>query len=84
MNQPASRKRLYMLLVFLALVYTLIGLLISFNAGAGSSDAAFEASYKLGADTMSLGVFILITGIPMVLLFLFLYWRNSRINAPRN
>ena len=84
MKSSGVRRPLYILLALLALIYTLVGLVISFNAGSGSSEVAFEASYKLGTDSMSLGVFILITGIPMFLLFVFLFWRSSRMNAPGN
>jgi uncharacterized BrkB/YihY/UPF0761 family membrane protein len=84
MKRPGVLRLFYMLFAFLTLLYTFFGLLISLNAGAGTSDATFEASYKIGTDSASLGLFILVTGIPMFLLFIFLYWRSSRINAPKN
>jgi len=84
MKQSRVLRLLYILLAVITLLYTFFGLVISSNTGAGTSDAAFEASYKLGTDSASLGLFILVTGIPMFLLFVFLYWRSSRIATPKN
>jgi len=84
MRQPGTRRLLYILLALLALLYTLVGLVININVGSGSSGAAFQANYQIATDSMSLGVFILITGIPMFLLFVFLERRARRNSEPKN
>ena len=84
MKQSGLLRLLYILFAFLTLLYTFFGIVISSNAGSTLSDAAFEASYKIGTDSIPLGLFILITGIPLFLLFIFLYWRSGRMNTPKN
>lgn len=82
------RRLLYMMFAFIALVYTLVGLYISFNVSGGTSDpaldATFEARYEIGNNPIAMGLFIVITGISFFLFFLFLERRASKNSAPKN
>ena len=84
MKSSEVRRVLYTFCALLTLVYMLVGLVISFNAGTQPTDAAFEASYQVATNSMPLGLFILITGIPMFILFVFLIRRTSKMIAPEN
>jgi hypothetical protein len=82
------RRLLYMMFAFIALVYTLVGLYISFNVPSGTSDpaldATFAARYEIGNNPIAMGLFIVITGISFFLLFLYLERRARRNSAPKN
>jgi len=84
MRQSGMRRLLYLVFAFIALAYTFVGLFISLNAGGGASGAAFEANYEIGNSPILMGLFIVVTGIPVFLLFLFLERRASRNSAPKN
>jgi hypothetical protein len=82
------RRLLYMVFAFIALLYTLVGLYISFNVPSGTSDpaldATFVARYEIGDNPVAMGLFIVITGISLFFLFLFLERRASKNNALKN
>ncbi len=74
MSQPKSRKRIYTILGLLALLYTIVGTFITWTTNV---DYVQGYKYDIRNDPMTLGIIVLITGIPLFLLFLFLERRTK-------
>ena len=72
MNQPKLRKRIYMLLGLLALLYTLAGVFLSSTAFVDYFGLGSEYKYDIGTDPKLMVLFVLVTGISSFLLFVFL------------
>lgn len=72
MNQLKLRRRAYILLGVLALVYTLIGIFLSSAAVVGDAGSAPENQVAIQGDPRAMGVFVLITGLASLLLLVFL------------
>ncbi|MCA0457949.1 MAG: hypothetical protein LCI00_28540 [Chloroflexi bacterium] len=75
MSEPKTQKRIYTILGLLALLYTVAGTFITFST---SVDNVAGYQYDILSDPIALGIIVLITGIPLFLLFLFLERRATR------
>lgn len=81
MKKPKSRKRLYTVLGLLALLYTVVGSFFYFTSTVDYFGPPSEYHYSITNDPMAMGILVLITGLPLFLLFLFLQRRESRKNV---
>jgi hypothetical protein len=78
MAQSKSRKRLYRLLGLLTLLYIIFGSCVSFTT---LSDPFGTMQLDIGNQPPLVGIFVLVTGIPVFLLFLFLERRVDKNDA---
>ena len=72
MSQLKLRKRVYTLLALLALLYTIAGIFLTSTAFVDYFGLGSEYKYDIGSDPKVLALSVLITGIPLFLLFIFL------------
>ena len=72
MNQLKLRRRAYIFLGVLALVYTIIGVFLSSAAVVGDVGSASGNQTAIQGDPRAMGIFVLVTGIASLLLLVFL------------
>ena len=69
MSQPKLRKRIYTGLGLLALLYTIVGTFLTWTT---NNDPVPGYVYDIRDNSIAMGLIVLITGIPLFLLFVFL------------
>ena len=72
MRQLKLRKRVYTFLALLALLYTIAGIFLISTAYIDYFGLGSDYKFDIGGDPKVMAVSVLITGIPLFLLFIFL------------
>jgi hypothetical protein len=69
MSKPNTRKRIYTILGLLTLLYTIVGTFVTCTTNV---DPLPGYKYDIRDNPIAMGIIVLITGVPLFLLFVFL------------